>query len=687
MLIVATIPILLHLLSKRKLPLIQFSSLEFLKKLQKKKARRVQLRQLILLAIRTLALIMLVLAFMRPALQANQKAGSAAAVEIVILFDDGLYSSVETRDGQMLRLTSQRLESIFDVVGPDDRVNFIRLSNPRQTLTVGASQLDLIRDKVDNLELSFKLADMDFAMKVADSILTETEKFNREIYLISGFHSSVWDSVKWHEPTETEDRILLPVGPEEMSNFSLGPVRIENSILQAGQPVTIFANIFNHSSKKVKDVLVSLYLDGERVAQSAVNIPADASQVIKFSTIPRKAGKISGYLICEDVDPFVADNRSWFVLNIPEKVKILAVTAKHGGYANFVNAGLAGVRTDFVEILSIDRNSWESKPLNGYDVVLFLGLEKISSGAAQRVSEFVNHGGGVIFFQDLYADLPSLSRELWRKLGFAGAKGVSKSNSIGWGKLDLTHPMFGGVFEDKAAPRSPLVHEFIEMAVRKDDQVIIPFSNGKPFLMERRFGSGNVLLYSISLDPASSNFIYSGIFAPILLRSIGYVISNSDDNQPSWETGVSHKIILPVSETDKLQMILPDLSITQIIPRPILGGSEIITSITHQPGIYTIDTGEQVIAKFPCNIPDISYDLARTDIKTLSDRLGVSMVIEPSKDDIQELILANRFGRELWRPIVIIFLLLLLAESLIGRSWRKSESIGTQSNSRVSNAI
>jgi len=686
-LIAATIPVLLHLLSKRKLPLIQFSSLEFLKKLQKKKARRVQIRQLILLAIRTLALIMLVLAFMRPALQANQKTGSAAAVEIVILFDDGLYSSVETRDGQMLRLTSQRLESIFDVVRQDDRVNFIHLSNPRQALTVGAGQLDLIRNRVDNLELSYKLADMNYAMRVADSILAETEKFNREIYLISGFHSTVWDSIKWHEPTETEDRIILPVGPEKMANISLGPVRTENTILQAGQPVTVFANIFNHSSKKVKDVLISLYLDGERVAQSAVNLPAKGSQMVKFSTIPRNAGKISGYLICEDVDPLVADNRRWFVLNIPEKVKILAVTAEHGSYANFVNAGLAGVKTDFVEIVSVDRNSWESKSLNGYDVVLFLGLNKISSGAAQRVSEFVNHGGGVIFFQDLYADLPSLSRELWRNLGFAGAKGVSKSSSIGWGKLDLTHPMFAGVFEDDAAPRSPMVHEFVEMAVRKDDQVIIPFSNGKPFLMERPFGNGNVLLYSISLDPLSSNFIYSGIFAPILLRSIGYVVSNSNDNPPSWETGKSHKIILPLAETDKLQMILPDRSRTQIIPRPILGGSEIITNITHQPGIYTFGTDELVIAKFPCNIPDVNYDIVRTDIGNLKDRISASMAIDNSKGDIQEIILANRFGRELWRPIVIIFLLLLLAESLIGRSWRKRESIGSQTKSRASNAI
>jgi len=673
-LLAASIPVLLHLLSRRKLPLIPFSSLKFLKMLQMKKARRIQLRQLILLVIRTLAVLALVFAFARPALQGSRNAGSAAAVEMVILFDDGLHSSIETRNGQMLRLSSQRLEDVLELVGADDRVSFIRLSNPQQVLTVSAGQLELIRDKVDNLEQNYQLADLHLGLQIADSILKETDKFNREIYLIAGFHSPSWDSISWQEPTETEDRFLLPVGPDRMPNLSVGQVRIENTILQAGQPVNILANISNRSERRIKDALISLYLGGERVAQTGVNIAAEASQFVKFSTVPRKSGKISGYIVCEDIDPFMADNRRWFVLDIPETLRIMAVASADGGYADIVRAGLSGTNTEHVEITWVGRRNWESKSFQGFDVILFLDLKNISAGAAQRVSEFVNHGGGVIFFQDIKADLATLSRDLWRKLGFAGAKGISKANSIGWGKFDLTHPIFAGVFEGKASPRSPVTTEYIEFATRKDDQVIIPFSNGKPFLMERRLGKGKVLMYSISLDPSGGNFIFSGIFAPILFRSISYAVSGSAENQPQWHTGVSHKIILPLVETDKLQMISPAKYSSQVIHRPVMGGSEIITGVTNQPGIYTLSADAKVLAKIACNIPDVKYDLERTDIHDLVDRLGAVAVIDQAQKDLKADVYANRFGRELWRPIVVIFLLLLLSESIIGRELRRQNT-------------
>jgi hypothetical protein len=48
----AAIPILLHLLNLRKLKTVEFSSLQFLRELQRTRMRRIRLRQWILLALR-----------------------------------------------------------------------------------------------------------------------------------------------------------------------------------------------------------------------------------------------------------------------------------------------------------------------------------------------------------------------------------------------------------------------------------------------------------------------------------------------------------------------------------------------------------------------------------------------------------------------------------------------------------
>jgi hypothetical protein len=65
----AAIPILLHVFNLRKLQTIEFSTLSFLKELQKTKIRRLKLRQLLLLFLRTLLVILIVLAFSRPTMK------------------------------------------------------------------------------------------------------------------------------------------------------------------------------------------------------------------------------------------------------------------------------------------------------------------------------------------------------------------------------------------------------------------------------------------------------------------------------------------------------------------------------------------------------------------------------------------------------------------------------------------
>src|SRR3974377_1479352 len=67
----AAIPLLLHLLNLRNLRTVEFSSVRFLKELQKTSLRRVRFKQILLLILRTLLIAAIVLAFSRPALRVS----------------------------------------------------------------------------------------------------------------------------------------------------------------------------------------------------------------------------------------------------------------------------------------------------------------------------------------------------------------------------------------------------------------------------------------------------------------------------------------------------------------------------------------------------------------------------------------------------------------------------------------
>lgn len=70
-LVAAFAPLIIHLLNRQKVRTVQFSSLRFLRDLQKTKMRRLKLRQALLLIIRTLIVVFLVLAFARPTIKGD----------------------------------------------------------------------------------------------------------------------------------------------------------------------------------------------------------------------------------------------------------------------------------------------------------------------------------------------------------------------------------------------------------------------------------------------------------------------------------------------------------------------------------------------------------------------------------------------------------------------------------------
>jgi uncharacterized membrane protein len=80
-LLAASIPILIHLLNLRKLKKIEFSTLIFLKELQKNKIRKIKIKQWLLLLLRVLLILFIVLAFARPTLKSIAIGGTASTAK------------------------------------------------------------------------------------------------------------------------------------------------------------------------------------------------------------------------------------------------------------------------------------------------------------------------------------------------------------------------------------------------------------------------------------------------------------------------------------------------------------------------------------------------------------------------------------------------------------------------------
>src|SRR5690349_16230736 len=70
-LVLASVPIIIHLLNRRRFMRVDWAPMKYLKLTIKTNRRRLRIEQLILLAVRTLVVILIVLAVARPVLSPN----------------------------------------------------------------------------------------------------------------------------------------------------------------------------------------------------------------------------------------------------------------------------------------------------------------------------------------------------------------------------------------------------------------------------------------------------------------------------------------------------------------------------------------------------------------------------------------------------------------------------------------
>src|SRR5215469_9091995 len=69
-LVLVGIPLIIHLIRRRRLKVVRWAAMEFLRQSQRKQRRRLRIEELILLALRMLIVALAALAFARPVLRA-----------------------------------------------------------------------------------------------------------------------------------------------------------------------------------------------------------------------------------------------------------------------------------------------------------------------------------------------------------------------------------------------------------------------------------------------------------------------------------------------------------------------------------------------------------------------------------------------------------------------------------------
>src|SRR5687767_15411568 len=113
------VPLILHLLQRHQGPRVIFPAVRYLRRAEREHARRIKLRQLILLLLRIAALLVIAFAAARPFIRSGGVSHEPTAV--VIIIDNSMSSSLVRGDRRVLDELKDRALATIAAAGTDDR--------------------------------------------------------------------------------------------------------------------------------------------------------------------------------------------------------------------------------------------------------------------------------------------------------------------------------------------------------------------------------------------------------------------------------------------------------------------------------------------------------------------------------------------------------------------------------------
>jgi hypothetical protein len=170
------------------------------------------------------------------------------------------------------------------------------------------------------------------------------------------------------------------------------------------------------------------------------------------------------------------------------------------------------------------------------------------------------------------------------------------------------------------------------------------------------------------LDLVSSDLAAHSFFIPFLVRSVEYLGSQNSGGGANGIIGEALQWRLPVAVTKSLGLQSPT-GVTEDL-QPISEGNGSTVKITEYgtPGIYTLKEDQQSLGLLAFNMDNAESERETASSDELGERLGVTVKSIAPDSDLKASVLQARFGRELWKEFLLLAMLLLIAESIIGRT-------------------
>jgi hypothetical protein len=691
------VPIAIHLIGRRRAKIVPFAALEFLMATKRKTARRLQLRERMVLLVRALACLAVAIALAKPFTSCERKGpqvtrGPQAAVLVI---DDSFAAGYMLDGKPWIKKASDEARKILSQLGPEAEVAIVRASeNAEQPTELTRDHLRL-RDQLLALEPSSRPADTTRALTRAAQLLAASSHEHKTVFLISLLAKTglrpAGDDPPWGKDGPT--LITLDLRPAQMPNLAVTALKVDPDPGTGTRGVAFEAEIGNFSDTAQK-VELSLTIADHVVARGQLELNAHERKSKRFrAALPAGARAADASVaLTSPGDGLAVDDRRYVRATLRDEVRVLLVdgdprTVRRDDELFYVEAALRpGDREDSgttVRTISADELAGITKKtaasgavidLNDFDVVVLANVAAMPADRVTALADWVRAGGGILVAPGDRVDpaaydktmLPLLPQSLRDPIDTTwGATQEDKdSRALHLVKWEADHPIFTPFSKD--APELADA-KFFKISLlgpttaTADRKVLARFTNGAAALVEASIGAGRTLLFTSTLDRDWNDLPIHPGFLPLIQQAVRH-LARKHALGTETEHLVGASVALPTGDLRKLEIRGPENLGAVFEGDRIAARSSVRYSRTERPGVYRVVGTDQTGAThdrdelaFAINIDARGSDLTAAPAASLPTS-GTGGSAAPTD---------NTRRVELWHALAAIVLLLLLAEGIL----------------------
>jgi len=715
--VTALVPLILHLYQRRRRTVIEFSTNRFFTKTIIRSQRRLRLRRLLLLLLRMATCVLLALALARPIVHLMGW-GHGGSRDLVILLDDSL--SMQAVDGALVDpgggesrfVQARRIAlDVLAELSAGDRAAIVTFAGRdigervREGVTLTGDVLGLAGE-LRQLRPTAAAGDAHAALARAAKALEGPGGRQRLLLLLSDLQETDWQQCEWPQPAEPVEVAVVTLRPPTNRNVAADQMVLSEGTAVAGQPNLLRVRLVNYGPETTNAQMV-LRVDGVEHGRWPVELPGRGPHVERIPLILTEPGVHRLRLDIETRDGMAEDNTLFAALTVSPQISVLVVDGEshargHQSAAFYLQAALRsiGADGDGVVIDTVSPGDLPAVAMDGYRVVVLSGVDELPLQQVERFESLVQEGGGLAVFlgegadREFYNGLLGgktrplgglLPAELRDVLSTEGA-----AHPLHLAAADLDHPMFQRF---KGSLRGALGGISVYRAhatVPREAWIVAQLDQGLPLIVERSYGQGRVMLWTVPPHPSWTNLPLRRTFLPLVSRMTSYLAGGG---ARAAQHAVGQRLVLLRGGWDLDQPVRvrrPDGTRVRAAVKVI--GAEPVAALpavlVDQAGFYELDvqldghSGKPGRNVFAVNAPrseSVPYTVDLDAAKDLTGRWQVAVVEDREMADgaLTAMLTGSLAGRSIWDALLWTVLALAILEPLLANRIRRARTRDT----------